>query len=72
MMEFVMSLTLDPEVSRRRLGEIFALHEVGRELMFAGAKRDFPDKTDDELWHVVAERLERRRRNKWGRLERDS
>jgi hypothetical protein len=67
-----MRLTLDPEESRRRLDEIFALHEVGRELMFAGAKRDFPDKTDDELWRIVAERLERRRRNKWGRLERDS
>ncbi|MCA9112158.1 MAG: hypothetical protein KDA52_19545 [Planctomycetaceae bacterium] len=67
-----MSLTLDPDESRRRLDEIFALHEVGRDLMFAGAKRDHPEKTDEELWHIVAERLERRRRNKWGKLETDS
>ena len=60
------------DFAQRKLDEIFALHEVGRELLFAGAKHDFPDKSDEELWHIVAERTARRRRGKWGHDEPDS
>jgi hypothetical protein len=60
---------IDPEFAQHKLDEIFAMHEVARDLLYAGAKYDFPEKSDEELWQVVAERTERRRRGKWGRHE---
>lgn len=56
-----------PGHAQRRLDEIFALHEVGRDLLLAGARHDFPEKSEEELWQIVAERTARRRRGKWGR-----
>ncbi|NLE62182.1 MAG: hypothetical protein GX616_27815 [Planctomycetes bacterium] len=64
-----MATDIDPTVSHRKLDEIFALHEVGRELLLAGARHDFPEKSEEELWQIVAERTARRRRGKWGHHE---
>ena len=67
--ELDMATDIDPDFARRKLDEIFALHEVGRDLLFAGARHDFPQKSDEELWRIVAERAARRRRGKWGHNE---